>query len=406
MRILVISALYPPFVQGGAEICAYNLATWFARNGHEVGVLTTAPKKEDEVSDQLSDDGVRLWRVSTPRAYTVFEAVGAPGWKKPFWHAQDILDPRNEKIIADVVDAFRPDFVNVHYLQGLGYNGLKVLGARDLPTAYTLHDIGLACVKMSMFSGGRECEGLCTTCALSAKVKRSYIESVPRIGFISPSRANLDRLSSLQPIEPYPRAHILNATRYPKPTVEREPSDKLRLLYVGRIDTTKGVDLLLQAVTPLAETHDFHLKIVGTGPIEGALRETYAGKPWVEFTGHVPLQAATDAMATSDMLMIPSIWLENSPGVVIQALGVGLPVMGSDKGGIPELVSHGVNGLLVPPGDVEAWRNAIRGVLDNPAQLEAYRQNAGSRAAEFDQDYLARKVLAFFEEVKAFRGAR
>lgn len=73
-----------------------------------------------------------------------------------------------------------------------------------------------------------------------------------------------------------------------------------------------------------------------------------------------------------------------------------------DKGGIPELVSHGVNGLLVPPGDVEAWRNAIRGVLDNPAQLEAYvAEQAGSRAAEFDQDYLARKVLAFFEEVKA-----
>lgn len=155
----------------------------------------------------------------------------------------------------------------------------------------------------------------------SGEGQASYIESVPRIGFISLVPRHLDRLSSLQPIEPYPRAHILNATRYPKPTVEREPSDKLRLLYVGRIDTTKGVDLLLQAVAPLAETHDFHLKIVGTGPIEGALRETYAGKPWVEFTGHAPLQAATDAMATSDMLSDSVHLARNSPGVVIQGAG-------------------------------------------------------------------------------------
>ena len=404
MRILVISALYPPHVQGGAEICAYNIATWLARNGHEVAVLTTAPTKEDEVLDEVVE-GVRIWRLFTARAYTVFEAVEAAGWKKPFWHMQDIFDPRNERMVSKVLDAFEPDFVNVHYIQGIGYNALKTLGARDLPTAYTLHDISLACIKMSMFNGGRECESLCTTCALSAKVKRSYLRSIRRIGFISPSRANLDRLSGLQPIAPYPRAHILNATRYPKPTVQHQPSDALRLLYVGRLDATKGIDVLLRAVQPLAETHDFSLKVVGSGPDETALRQAYGHLPWVTFTGQIPLQQATDEMAASDMLFIPSIWLENSPGVVIQALGVSLPVMGSDKGGIPELVTHGENGVLVPPGDVDAWREAIRSILDDPSQLEKYRRNANLRSAEFDQDYLAGRVLDFFEEVKSFAGA-
>jgi len=79
--------------------------------------------------------------------------------------------------------------------------------------------------------------------------------------------------------------------------------------------------------------------------------------------------------------------------------------MGSDKGGIPELVTHGENGVLVPPGDVDAWREAIRSILDDPSQLEKYRRNANLRSAEFDQDYLAGRVLDFFEEVKSFAGA-
>ena len=403
MRILIISSLYPPHVLGGAEICAYNLSTWLARNGHEVAVLTTAPTRDAEVFDEVTE-GVRLWRVFTPRAYTVFEAGAAPGWKKPFWHLQDVLDPRNESMIANVLDVFKPDFVNVHYIQGLGYNGLKALGARDLPTAYTLHDIGLACLNMAMFTGGKECGELCTTCAMSAKLKRSYIKSIRRIGFISPSQANLDRLLALQPIAGYPRACIPNAIRYPKPTIERSAADRLRLLYVGKLGKTKGVDVLMDALEPLAGTYDFSIKVVGTGPDEGALKAKYGHHPWVEFAGQVPLQDATNSMATSDMLFVPSIWLENSPGVVIQALAVGLPVMGSDKGGIPELITHGENGVLVPPGDVEAWRAAIRFVLDNPGQLEQYRINAAQRAKEFDQDHLASRMVAFFEDVVAFPG--
>jgi glycosyltransferase involved in cell wall biosynthesis len=404
MRILIVSSLYPPHVQGGAEICAYNLATWLARNGHEVAVLTTSPTKQAELFGEMVE-GVRLWRIFMPRAYTAFVGQTAPGWKKPFWHLQDVLDPRNEKIIERVLDVFQPDFVNVHHIQGIGYNGLKVFGVRDLPVVYTLHDIGLACVKMAMFSKGKECDELCTTCAITAKLKRSYLTSIRRIGFISPSQANLDRLLALQPIEPYPRARIPNAIRYPKPTVERSPSDRLRLLYVGRLDETKGVDVLLDAVEPLADTHDFSLKVVGTGPAEAALRARYGHHSWLTFTGQVPLQEATNSMAAADMLFIPSIWLENSPGVVIQALSVGLPVMGSDKGGIPELVTHGENGVLVPPGDVEAWRTAIRSILENPTFLEQYRENAERRATEFDQDHLANRMVAFFEEVMAFPGA-
>jgi glycosyltransferase involved in cell wall biosynthesis len=74
-------------------------------------------------------------------------------------------------------------------------------------------------------------------------------------------------------------------------------------------------------------------------------------------------------------------------------------VMGSNKGGIPELVLEGENGVLVPPGDVEAWRAALRGILEDPARLAVLRDNARRRAHEFEQDTLGNRLVSFFETV-------
>ncbi len=398
MRILIISAVFPPHVKGGAEISAYNLALWLAGNGHQVGVLTTA-RNPSEVANGVVEDGLKIWRVAMPRLYTAFDATSASGWKKPIWHAQDMFDPRNVSIVDRVLDEFRPDIANVHFIQGMGYNALKALGRRDIPTVFTLHDLGLACIKMAMFVDGSECGSLCRACDVTAKVKMSHLRSIPRLGFISPSRNNLNRVSTFQPIDGYRSAHILNANRYPQPRLAWQPSERPRLLFVGRMDETKGVHMLLEAIEPLAQRFSFTLKMVGSGPAENELREFYRERPWLSFTGQIPIAEVTDIMATSDLLFVPSIWQENSPGVVIQALAVSLPVMGSDKGGIPELVAAGENGILVPPGDVLAWREAIEKVLDDPERLAGLRARATQNAAEFDQDVLGGKVIEFFEQI-------
>lgn len=400
MRILSISTLFPPHVQGGAEISAYNLAQWLSSNGHEVAVMTTAPSPADEVFG-VDEGGLKIWRIFMPRAYTAFDAAKAPSWKKPAWHLQDIFDWRNKTAFEKVADEFKPDFISVHYIQGLGFNILTSIGQRNIPAAITLHDLNLACIKMSMFVDGKDCERLCTSCALSAKVKMSYVRGIKRIGFISPSKAVLDKMVSLQPISEYPRTHIPNARRYPAPKFSYRPADKIRFLYVGRLTEAKGVRVLLEALEPLARDYDFTLKIVGDGPDAEALRERYAGQSWITFTGHVPADNVPDFMADSDLMFVPSIWLENFPGVVIQALGLSLPVMGSDKGGIPELIKDNENGVLVPPGDIAAWRSAIKSLLDDPPRLTALRANATRGASEFDPDKLAGRILGFFENIRA-----
>lgn len=398
MRILMVSTLFPPFVQGGAEICAHNLATWLAGEGHDVSVLTTAPTPADELWDEMVD-GCRMFRISVPRAYTVFEANEAPGWKKPFWHLQDLFDPRNVTQIDRVLEAAKPDFVNVQYIQGLGYNGLKAIGRRKIPVVYTLHDLGLACVKMAMFVDGKECEGQCAPCSASAKVKLGYLRGIDKLGFISPSTANMEKLKTLQPIGDYPCRRVLNANEYPVPAFARTDADHVRLLYVGRLHETKGVDVVMKALDGLGDQGGFSLDVLGTGPDETAWRATYGDRPWIRFAGHVSLQQVADQMENSDLLLVPSIWLENSPGVIIQALGLGLPVMGSDKGGIPELVQHGSNGLLVEPGSVDAWRSALAAVIADPGQLRALRNTALAQADQFAKPALARQALAVFEEI-------
>jgi len=404
MRVLIVSAVFPPHVKGGAEISAYNLAQWLVANGHEVGVFTTARDRSEELDGEMVD-GLKTWRVTMPRLYTAFDAVEAAKWKKPIWHAQDMVDPRNAAILGRVLDAFKPDIANVHFIQGIGYNGLTALGTRNIPVAFTLHDLGLACVKMAMFVNGKECAGLCTVCSATAKLKMRYLRSIARIGFISPSQANLDRLASLQPIGAYPGARIPNPNRYAPPTTRWQENERPRLLFVGRLHESKGIHLLFEALAPLAERHDFTFEIVGSGPSDAELRARWQDRPWVKFTGHVSVDAVTDVMATSDLLFVPSIWLENSPGVIIQALGVSLPVMGSNKGGIPELVDDGRTGLLVEPGNVEAWRTAIEDVLQHPETLKEFRRNAAKSAEQFEPDHLGRQVVRFYEEVMQFSPA-
>jgi glycosyltransferase involved in cell wall biosynthesis len=230
------------------------------------------------------------------------------------------------------------------------------------------------------------------------------LSHIRRLGFCSPSRANLDRVREFVPISDRPCTVILNANAYPRPTRARNPSETVRLVYVGRLHATKGVDLLLESVARAQETiggrHRFGITVVGNGPEEATLRAKYGAAPWCTFTGFVSQAEVANIMVDSDLLCIPSIWFENSPGVVIQALGVGLPVLASDVGGLPELVEVDRNGRLVPPGDGAAWQAALEDVVSDPDRLGRWRAYALENTYRFDQDYIGNEILKFVHRVR------
>ncbi|MGE4351170.1 MAG: glycosyltransferase family 4 protein [Bdellovibrionales bacterium] len=391
-----ISGMFAPFFGGGAEFSSFNLAKWLLKQGHEVGVLTTAPTPQDVMDGELYE-GLRMWRVYMPRPYSIHQRGKA--WQKPIWHLQDHFDPANRKIAARVFDTFKPDFINIHILQGVGLNIIEEVAARNIPALYWQHDLGLVCLKRSMFANGQNCSQQCALCKVSCRYQQNLVSKMGRITICSPSQANLDRIGRYFPLSSFHTRATLNANVYPMPTVSRTDSGGvLRLLYVGRLDVTKGIDLLLDACEALADKHRFSLTIVGGGPDEEKLRARAKPFSWCHFTGLVPQSEVSNYMAQSDLLVIPSIWPENSPGVVIHALTMGLPVLGSDKGGIPELVEHDKNGLLVPPGDAPKWKNALQHILETPNDLAKWRTYATDNAHKFSQESLAQKIYAIITE--------
>ncbi|MDD3289173.1 MAG: glycosyltransferase [Alphaproteobacteria bacterium] len=398
-RILIISSIFPPDSRTGAEMSAYNFAHWLKKQGNEVAVLTTA-KAPDEVLSGEEVDGLPMWKVWMPRLYPIIYFFKAQFWKKPIWHLQDYIDPRNRKIVGSVIDDFKPNLISVHIIQGIGYNSLIEIGKRNIPVIMFLPDLGLACFRMAMFRNGCDCPKQCALCKLTSAYKSHCVKQVPRIGFMSPSRANLEKLAQFFPIKKHLNTSIMNPNKYPAATVGRTTSDCVRFLYVGRLHITKGVDILLKAARELAATRDFTLTIVGSGPKEAELRNEYGNLPWCKFTGFISQQEISNLMVNSDLLCIPSIWSENFPGVVVHALGLGLPVMGSDKGGIPELVENGKNGTLIPAGDCNAWKSALADAIDNPAKLKNWSKNALNNASKFDQDNIGRQLLNFISEIE------
>ncbi len=398
MKFMSISGMFAPFFGGGAEFSSFNLAKWLRDQGHEVGVLTTAPTPEDVMNGELYE-GLRMWRIYMPRPYSVHKL--GKKWQKPIWHFQDHFDPANRKIAAKVFDEFQPDFVNIHILQGLGHNVIKEVAKRDIPALYFQHDLGLVCIKRSMFSKGKECSSQCAPCKISCQHQEKIIRKVPRITICSPSQANLDKIGKFFPLSKYHSKAILNANSYPIASVKRIESEIPRLLYVGRLDVTKGIGLLINICKNLSKDHKFTLTIVGDGPDKERLQNMAAGLGWCKFTGHVNQDEVSNYMANSEVLLIPSLWAENSPGVVINALTKGLPVIGSNKGGIPELIENNKNGQLVGAGDEKAWEDAIRNILESPKILKKWRSYATENASRFSQDNLAKNIYKVIEDTIA-----
>jgi glycosyltransferase involved in cell wall biosynthesis len=138
----------------------------------------------------------------------------------------------------------------------------------------------------------------------------------------------------------------------------------LRLVYFGRLDPTKGVHVLIEALQ-LDKALPVTLDVYGTAQGEGGaayadrLQKLVMHDGRIAFKASVPSEKVIPTMRTYDAVVVPSQWLETGPLVVLEAFAARIPVLGSDLGGIAELVVNGVNGLLVSPSEINAWCNAV-----------------------------------------------
>ena len=167
---------------------------------------------------------------------------------------------------------------------------------------------------------------------------------------------------------------------------DRGQDNPFRILWIGRLVPVKGLPLLIESVTRLAEKGvDVGATLVGTGPALEPLQELAVRRgvsDRVVFTGAIGQDAIPNFYADADVFCLPS-FAEGVPVVLMEAMAAELPVVASRITGIPELVDDKVAGLLVPPGNLDELTGALERLSRNP-RMRLSLGRAGRRKVEAD----------------------
>ena len=195
--------------------------------------------------------------------------------------------------------------------------------------------------------------------------------------FISPSQFLRDKLVQYEVVEP----EDITVLPYGINLQAFAPEEGTRsyLLYFGRLAPVKGIMTLLDAIAPLRHVP---LRIVGRGPLEAAVRERIEsqGLDHVTLLGHQSKDSVKELIRDSFATCVPSEWYENYPLSIMESMAMARPVIGTRIGGIPEMIAHEKDGLLVTPGHPGELREAIAALARDGDQCKEMGLAARRRA--------------------------
>jgi len=382
MRILHVNKFFD--LRGGAETYLHDLMTRQAARGHEVHVLST------RFAQNLPSPDEHLF-------VTRYDYSRSEGLVKDARKAISFLwNSEARRAMRQTIAEYHPDIIHLHNIyHHLSSSILGVIRASGIPCVQTLHDFKLACPNYKMFTEGAICERCkgghylqavkhhCLWPTFSGnmlaamemgltKATQAYERTVSV--FLCPSQFMVDKMRDWG--EPPSKLKLL---RNPAEVSERQATlDGGYLLFAGRLSPEKGVETLIRAVARIPECN---LKIAGTGPEEARLKQLaeMLGARNILFPGFIRRDRNLELWEKAQALVMPSIWHENASISVLEAMAQGLPVIASRTGGLPEQIEHQISGLLVAPGDIDAWESAIRNFLALPLD---WRKQMGQAARQ------------------------
>jgi glycosyltransferase involved in cell wall biosynthesis len=348
MRIALLNSYYVPDSIGGVETMVRMLATGLRTRGHAVTVVTTGRR-----ASTSEVDGIPVMRVAHHNAFWAPDFVKASKWRAIVWNARTMWNPAIGRATVRALRAVRPDVIHLHNPAEFGpllYWQLRQ-AFPGVPIVQTLHGFWHTCIKQTFL---RECRSpVCTA-------RRWYLTPFTRIGvdaFVTPSAFVARAYGAIALAARAPIRVIYNGVDLPQERVARtpRPAGVTRVLYLGQLQADKGVLTLLKAAAMLRGT-GVEIAVAGAGPLRGVVDAS----PDVAALGWLDAEGKQHAFARTDVLVFPSECEETFGLSMVEAMAMGLPVIASRVGAIPEIVQDGVNGLIVPPGDAEALATALR----------------------------------------------
>lgn len=375
MKIALVSNLYGSYRRGGAEVLVERIAHALRKQGHDVFVVSAAPYSDvGPAKVTAREDGVKVFRFFPWNIYFYSYAAFHPTWRRIVWTILDVFNFSAAYKVRRILYKEQPDRVFLHNLKGISYLVPRFLGKFKKRTILTLHDVQLVNPSGLMIWGqetkfinqwGEEVGPLnnSITVKVYMRICRFLFGSIKTV--ISPSRFLMDFYTNRkffkkarQFVEPNPAVFQHQPDPRAIPSVTMMPSI-LNLLFVGQLEKHKGINWLVYFLRDSGFTFDsvqFVLNVAGDGSQSSVVKKT--GDP-INYLGRLDRERLKVVMFQSDYLIFPSLCYENSPSVIYEALSLGLPVIASKIGGVPELIKDSVNGLLFEPGERMSLKNAL-----------------------------------------------
>ena len=362
MRVLQINKFFHN--QGGSEAYFFGLSKILEDHGHKV-IHFSVKNEKNEKSNQ---DDFFINGINFGKRENIFKDI------KKFGHSLYSLEAKRklEKLILET----KPEVAHLHNISHhISPSIFSVLKKYKIPVVQTLHDYQLICPNYRLLTQGRVCErckrrkywnAVVYKCAHNSRIQslaecvEMYFHKLFRFYengvdcFITPSKFLKEKIEEWRAVSSSKIVSIPNFIDVNEYKPNYAPGDYA--LYFGRLSEEKGVDVLIDAVSGT----DIKLKIVGEGPELKKLKvKSEKLRVDVEFLGYKTGEELRDIIRGAKFVVLPPIWYENYPMSLLEAGALGKPIIGSNIGGIPEIVKDEVNGFLAKSGDAKNLRKKM-----------------------------------------------
>lgn len=382
-KVLLVNKFYYP--RGGDCVVTMNLERLLRDRGHETAVYAMRyPDNVPAEYDRYFAPQVSFGGGIGTRLRAVARTLGVGDIRTSF---------------GRILDDFRPDVVHLNNIHSYLSPVLALMAhRRGIRVVWTLHDYKLLCPSYSCQKNGVPCQDCavrgksgvlrnrCMKGSLAASAiawlealrwNRRVLERNTDV-FVCPSRfmarsmqkAGFDvskLVVNCNFVDPAKMEALASA-----PAAHRDDY----CCYIGRLSEEKGVRTMLRAA---AMRPGLRMKVAGDGPLADELRAEYASATNIEFVGRLDAAGVTELCSRARFSVLVSDCYENNPLGAIESLCMGTPVIGSDMGGIPELIEPGTTGLIVPAGDPDALARAMDSAAAHPWDHRAIADAARTR---------------------------
>lgn len=413
MKVLLPTEYYPPFVMGGGEVSTKLLAEGLAREDVEVHVLT--PNYSSFSNSISNEGGMLIHRFKSLRRFLYRgQEVSREAYRKKrplFYLALNkyIMFSANEfrKKISHLERKENFDLIHAQNLESiLGLNLAEV----KCPKIAHIRDFGLFCMNRGKLIQGKLCSGCSMdkirTCLRTRtffarliwnelKWRKTHSELDHYIavsqfvgGEIKKEGIPIDKISAIH--NPVDENQISNLSKEEARKQLKLEYDKI-VLYAGALTDAKGAKFVPKLARSLPSV-DF--VVIGDGPLRPLFERKRANLRNLHYLGQISAGEVKNYYRAADILVVPSIWQDPFPRVVIEGQANGVCVVAFETGGIPEAIDAGKTGFLVPAGDTKKLRNNIKLLLGDEKLIETVGKRSAKKAEkEYRKDIFAKKVL-------------